>query len=258
MLLTDTHCHLGDRQFDADRNTVVERACAAGVRCFLTVGYDIPSSYRCTELAASIPGVFAVTGVHPHDAAGVPPDYLQILRKLAGECRVAAIGEIGLDFYRDLSPRVLQRAVFTRQLELARELKLPVVIHCRDAMGEVYSILSRHSSGLTGVMHCFSGNWEEAEKFLAMGFYISIAGPVTFSKSGFLTEVAEKVPLDRLLLETDAPYLAPAPYRGKRNEPAYLVHTARRVAEIRRLSLTELAAVTSANAARLFKCSPSR
>jgi TatD DNase family protein len=254
-MLTDTHCHLGDRQFDADRNTVVERACAAGVRCFLTVGYDIPSSQRCTELAASIPGVFAVAGVHPHDAAGVPPDYLQVLRKLADEHKVVAIGEIGLDFYRDLSPRVLQREVFTRQLGLARELKMPVVIHCRDSMGEVYDILSRHGAGLSGVMHCFSGNWEEAEQFLAMGFYISIAGPVTFGKSGSLTEVAEKVPLDRLLLETDALYLAPVPCRGKRNEPAYLVHTARRVAEIRRLSFATVAAATSANAARLFKWS---
>ncbi|RJX23005.1 MAG: TatD family deoxyribonuclease [Ammonifex sp.] len=255
MLLTDTHCHLDDRQFDADRSAVVERAFAAGVRRLLTVGYDIPSSHRSVKLAAFIPGVFAAVGVHPHDAAGAPPDYLQVLRKLADEHRVVAIGEIGLDFYRDLSPRALQREVFTRQLGLARELKLPVVIHCRESMGEVYDILSRNGTVLSGVMHCFSGNWEEAEQFLAMGFYVSIAGPVTFSKSGSLTEVAEKVPLDRLLLETDAPYLAPAPYRGRKNEPAYLVYTARRVAEIRGLSLAEVAAATSANAVRLFKCS---
>jgi TatD DNase family protein len=252
MQLTDTHCHLDDQRFDADRAAVVERARAAGVMRIITVGYDIDSSRRGINLAGSLPGVFAVVGVHPHDAAAAPPDYTEALRRLAREPRVVAVGEIGLDFYRDLSPRPVQREVFAAQLRLARELGLPVVIHCRDAHGEVYEILKRETAGLAGVMHCFSGSWEEAKRFLALGFHISIAGPVTFPQSTKLVEVARRVPLDRLLLETDAPYLTPVPHRGKRNEPAYLVHTAQKVAEIRGISLEELASATTANAARLF------
>ncbi|HIE13623.1 MAG TPA: TatD family deoxyribonuclease, partial [Desulfotomaculum sp.] len=180
-------------------------------------------------------------------------DYVESLRRLAARERVVAIGEIGLDFYRDLAPRPVQREVFIAQLRLAGELGLPVVIHCREAHAQVYELLSSEGKGLTGVMHCFSGSWEEARRFLALGFYISIAGPVTFPKSSKLLEVARRVPPDRLLLETDAPYLAPVPYRGKRNEPAYLVHTARKVAEIRGTSLEELAAATTENASRLFR-----
>ncbi|MDI6631161.1 MAG: TatD family hydrolase [Bacillota bacterium] len=252
MQLTDTHCHLDDERFDPDRAAVVGRARAAGVTRIITVGYDLASSRRGIDLAGSLTGVFAVVGVHPHDAAAAPPDYIEVLRRLAREPRVVAVGEIGLDFYRDLSPRPVQREVFAAQLRLARELGLPVVIHCRDAHGEVCEILKREAAGLAGVMHCFSGSWEEAEHFLALGFHISIAGPVTFPQSTKLVEVARRVPLDRLLLETDAPYLTPVPHRGKRNEPAYLVHTARRVAEIRGISLEELASATTENAARLF------
>lgn len=251
-MLTDTHCHLDDPRFDADRPAVLERARAAGVTRVITIGYDLSSSKSGVEMAGSLPGVFAAVGVHPHDAAGVPPDYVESLRRLAAQPRVVAIGEIGLDFYRDLSPRPVQREVFAAQLRLAREAGLPVVIHCREAYDEVYDILRSEATGLTGVMHCFSGNWEEARRFLAFGFYISIAGPVTFPQSSKLLAVARQVPFDRLLLETDAPYLTPIPYRGKRNEPAYLVHTARKVAEIREISLEEVTAATTENASRLF------
>jgi TatD DNase family protein len=250
--LTDTHCHLDDERYETDRAAVVARARAAGVTRLVTVGYDLASSRRAVELAAALPGVYAVVGVHPHDAAGVPPDYLEELRQLARAPRVVAIGEIGLDFYRDLSPRPVQREVFVAQLYLARELGLPVVIHCREALGEVYAILRREAVGLSGVMHCFSGSWEEAKRFLALGFYLSIAGPVTFAGARRPVEVARQVPLERLLLETDAPYLTPEPHRGKRNEPAYLVPTAQKVAAIRGICIEELAAATTANAARLF------
>uniref|UniRef100_A0A7C2IQN1 TatD family deoxyribonuclease n=1 Tax=Ammonifex degensii TaxID=42838 RepID=A0A7C2IQN1_9THEO len=253
MQLTDTHCHLDDQRFDADRVAVVDRARVAGVTRIITVGYDIASSRRGVDLAGSLPGVFAVVGVHPHDAVAAPPDYVEQLRELAREPRVVAVGEIGLDFYRDLSPRPVQREVFAAQLCLAREFGLPVVVHCREAHGEVYEILKREAAGLAGVMHCFSGGWEEAKRFLALGFYISIAGPVTFPQSSKLGEVARRVPLDRLLLETDAPYLTPVPHRGKRNEPAYLVHTAQKVAEIRGMSLEEIAEATTESAARLFR-----
>ncbi|MEW6183876.1 MAG: TatD family hydrolase [Bacillota bacterium] len=250
--LIDTHCHLNDRLFDKDRLAVLQNAGAAGVEKIINVGYDIDSSEEGAALADSFLGIYAVVGVHPHDAANVPQDYLERLKRLARKTKVLAIGEIGLDFYRDLSPRVIQQKVFTEQLGLACEAGLPVVIHCRDALTAVYDILFREAMKLSGVMHCFSGNWEEAERFLALGFYISIAGPVTFAKNGKLAEVVRRAPLERLLLETDAPYLAPAPHRGKRNEPAYLVHTARRTAEIRGLSLDAVAAATAENARRLF------
>ncbi|MGQ9513351.1 TatD family hydrolase [Thermodesulfitimonas sp.] len=250
--LTDTHCHLDDERYKADRAAVIERARAAGVTRLVTVGYDLASSRRAGELAAALPGVYAVVGVHPHDAAGVPLNYLEELRRLARAPRVVAIGEIGLDFYRDLSPRSVQREVFVAQLHLARELGLPVVIHCREAHGEVYEILRREAVGISGVMHCFSGGWEEAKRFLALGFYLSIAGPVTFTGARRPVEVVRQMPLERLLLETDAPYLPPVPHRGKRNEPAYLIYTAQKVAAIRGISLEELAAATTANAVRLF------
>lgn len=252
-MLTDTHCHLDDPRFNADRPAVLDRARAAGVTRIITIGYDLASSQSGVEMAGSLPGVFTAVGVHPHDAAGTPTGYIESLRRLTALPRVVAVGEIGLDFYRDLSPRPVQREVFTAQLRLARELGLPVVIHCRDAHGEVYEILKREAAGLTGVMHCFSGSWEEAKRFLALGFHISIAGPVTFPQSSKLVEVARRVPLDRLLLETDAPYLTPVPHRGKRNEPAYLVHTVQKVAEIRGMSLADLAAATTESAARLFR-----
>ena len=252
MVLVDTHCHLDDRQFDADRDAVIERAYKSGVEQIIAVGYDLVSSRRSVALAQSRPGVFAAVGIHPHDAAKAPQDYLETLRELAKDRGVVAVGEIGLDFYRDLSPRTVQRKVFIEQLRLARELNLPVVIHCRDATADVYEILVREAVGLSGVMHCFSGNWENAKRFLGLGFYISIAGPVTFNKNSVLTEVVRNVPLGRLLLETDAPYLAPVPYRGKRNEPAYLVWIAQRVAEIRGTTLEEVAAATFSNALRLF------
>ncbi|MEW6172522.1 MAG: TatD family hydrolase [Bacillota bacterium] len=252
MKLIDTHCHLNDRRFDKDRPAVLQAAGAAGVEKIINVGYDIASSEQGVALAHSHPGIFAVVGVHPHDAAKASPDYLQVLKRLAGKKKILAIGEIGLDYYRDLSPRPTQRKVFVEQLKVAREVELPVVIHCREAIPDVYDILSREAIGLPGVMHCFSGNWEEAGRFLALGFYISIAGPVTFTKNDSLVEVVKLAPLERLLLETDAPYLAPVPYRGKRNEPAYLVHTARRVAEVRGLSLEEVAQATTENAAQLF------
>ncbi|RDV84611.1 TatD family hydrolase [Ammonifex thiophilus] len=252
MELIDTHCHLNDPRLDVDLSEVLARARRAGVKVMIVVGYDLASSARAVALAGKEKDLYATVGVHPHDAAKVPPDFLEHLRSWARMGKVVAVGEIGLDFYRNLSPPARQREVFLAQLRLARELSLPVVIHCRDAYDELYSLLKEEGEGVKGVLHCFSGTWREAAKFLALGFYLSFAGTITFPRSDSLAEVVARMELGRLLLETDAPYLAPVPHRGKRNEPAYLVHIAQRVAEIRGMPVEEVAAITTANARRLF------
>ncbi|ACX53191.1 hydrolase, TatD family [Ammonifex degensii KC4] len=252
MELIDTHCHLNDPRLEADLPEVLARARQAGVKVMIVVGYDLASSAKAVALAEREKDLYATVGVHPHDAAKVPPDYLERLRSWAKTGKVVAVGEIGLDFYRNLSPPARQREVFLAQLHLARELSLPVVIHCRDAYDELYSLLKGEKSELEGVLHCFSGTWREAERFLALGFYLSFAGTITFPRSDSLAEVVARMELERLLLETDAPYLAPVPHRGKRNEPAYLVHIARKVAEIRGMRVEEVAAASAASARRLF------
>ncbi|TJX12961.1 TatD family deoxyribonuclease, partial [Tissierella creatinini] len=191
--------------------------------------------------------------VHPHDAQDIPETYLDELRELSKEEKVLAIGEIGLDFYYDNSPRDIQRKVFLEQLQLARELDLPVVIHTRDAAGETFEILKdAHAKGTKGILHCYSGSPEMALEYVKLGFYISLGGPVTFKKARVPKEVAGVVPLDKLLIETDCPYLTPEPFRGKRNEPKYVAYTAEAIAEIRGISIEELAEATSRNVREIF------
>ena len=251
-MLADSHAHIDDERFDADRAEVVARASAAGVSLIVNIGADMPSSARSVALAEQYPGVYAAVGMHPHDAKDMQEsDYLQ-LERWTTHPKVVAIGEIGLDYHYDLSPRPIQQEVLLRQLDLARKTGKPFIIHEREAHADMLDTIRQAAQGLSGVFHCFSGSVETAREYLKMGFYISVAGPVTFPKSLKTKEVAKAVPLDRLLVETDSPYLTPQPYRGKRNEPAYVRLVATEIANLRNISLEELAAATTANTKRLF------
>jgi TatD DNase family protein len=253
-VLVDTHAHLVDGRFDRDRREVLERARAAGVALIVNVGYDLESSRKSVALAGEFDCVYAAVGVHPHDAAQAPPGYLEELRRLAEGEKVVAVGETGLDYYRNLSPGEVQKKVFREHLALARELELPVIIHDRDAHEDVLGILKKDGPGRAGgVLHCFSGDWEMARVCLEMGFFISIAGVVTFPKSSLLKEIAARVPVERLLVETDCPYLTPEPWRGRRNEPAYVRSVVECVAGLRGMPAGELALVTAQNARSLFR-----
>lgn len=249
--LIDTHCHLEMKQFDADRDAVIKRAINAGVESFITVGSDFDHVKKCIALSEKYDPVYASIGIHPHDAKDFTETIYSTLKEWSKKEKVIAIGETGLDYHYDHSARETQREVFRKHLSLAKETGLPAVIHSREAKQDTLEIL--RSSGINkGVMHCFSGDRDMAEQVMAMGLYISIAGPVTFQKSFRLREIARTVPDDYLLIETDAPYLAPEPFRGKRNEPAYIQHTARHIAELRGISLDDLARITTLNAKQLF------
>jgi TatD DNase family protein len=254
-VLIDSHSHIDMRQFNKDRDSVMERARRDGVAAVVDVGCDIPSSEAAIALAERYDEVFAVVGFHPHSAAAMGNGDIERLADLAQHPKVVAIGEIGLDFYRNLSPREAQVEAFNKQLDLARELDLPVVIHSRQATDEVFDILSRwagKSSKPLGVLHCFSGDRELARKYIDMGFFISIAGPITYGKSS-AADVARHLPLDKLLIETDCPFLTPQPHRGKRNEPSYVSLVAEKIGEIRGISGGEVARCTANNAIRLFR-----
>jgi TatD DNase family protein len=253
MEFIDTHAHLYDEAFDKDRDEVINRYREAGGTELICVAFDMDSIPRAIALAEKYWFIYASVGVHPHDAGDVPPDYLDLLADFARHPKVVALGEMGLDYYRDLSPREIQRNVFVEQLNLAKESGKPIIIHDRDAHGDLLDILRREGVGdAGGVMHCFSGSWEMARECMEMGLYISLAGPVTFKNARKAKEVAVNVPLDRLLIETDCPYLAPEPRRGMRNEPAYVKYVAACIAELRGITPSELAAVAGANAKRLF------
>jgi TatD DNase family protein len=260
LTLVDTHAHLDFSKFDPDRDAVVERARAAGVAAIVNVGTDLLSSQRAVRLAERYDGVYAGVGMHPHDAKKLDGATLAELRELARHPRVVAVGEIGLDFYRDLSPRDVQRRAFQAQLAWAAKLGKPVVIHDRDAHDEILEVLSdwaagqRHSplAGRLGVLHTFSGDLSMAEQAIDLGFYLSISGPVTYKNARQLPDIVPALPIDRLLVETDCPFLAPHPYRGKRNEPAYVRLVAERIVELKGMSLDALARATTANAQHLF------
>ncbi len=265
--MTDSHCHPDFPQFDADRVEVIARAAAAGVTTILAVGVGSGASetgprpdagLRMAELApppgAAWPKIYATTGIHPHEAQHATEALLGEVARIAADPRVLAVGEIGLDYHYDHSPRDTQAAVFIRQMEIARAARKPIVIHSRDAWPDSLRLLREHwaPSGLGGVLHCFSGDLDTARQGLDMGFLISFAGPLTFPKAGDLREVARQIPVDRLLVETDSPYLAPVPHRGKRNEPAFVVEVCRRLAEIHGVAPEEMAERTGANFSRLF------
>ena len=256
MELFDTHAHLDFPDFKEDLDEVVARSRDNGVCWILNVGTDIESSSRSVQIARDYERVYATVGVHPHDAKTMADNSLRALKLLAAEQKVVAVGEIGLDYYRDHSPREKQKEVFRLQISLARELKRPIVVHDREAHDDVYAIIKEERAAeVGGVMHCFPGDWEMAKKFINEDFYVSIGGPVTFKNASLLQDVAKKVPQDRLLLETDCPFLTPEPKRGRRNEPAYLRYTAEFVSELRGIPVEELAYWTTNNAMQLFKIS---
>ena len=256
-MLVDSHAHIGAPRFDSDRDKVMERAREAGVSLVVDVGSDLESSKKAIGLTRQYDEVYAVIGFHPHNASRMINGDLETLAELSQQPKVVAIGEIGLDFYRNLSPRDAQIESFKRQLGLAEKLGLPVVIHSRDAQQEVLGILTDWAghSGQDkplGVLHCFSGDIELAGRYIEMGFLISIAGPVTYRNS-HAVDIARDIPLEKLVVETDCPYLAPHPYRGKRNEPSYLSFVVEKIGQIRGIPSDLIAEQTANNAIRLFR-----
>jgi len=249
-VLTDSHAHLDDPAFDADRDQLVPRARAAGVTRIVTVGTDVEGSRRACDLAAANEGVWAAIGCHPHEADKADHS-LAGLRELAKRPKVVAIGETGLDYAKKFSSTDNQKKLFRAHLDLAQETGLPVVIHCRDAHDDVRAMLGERRT--RGVIHCFSGNERDAAAYLELGFVLSIAGPVTFANANGLRASIRNVPPDRLLVETDCPYLTPVPHRGKRNEPAYVRHTAEAVASLLGVSLESFAEASTRTARELFR-----
>ncbi len=253
MTLTDSHCHLDNKQFDPDREAVIERALAAGVGTMLAIGTgDGPRDLECAiRLAEAHSCIWATVGVHPHTAAAASPETFERLGELGRHPKVVAIGEIGLDYHYDFSPRDVQREVFEKQLALAADADLPVSIHTREAWADTLDVLRAHPVRAGGVFHCFTAGAREADQALDLGFHLSFGGIVTFPKADAVREAAALTPLDRLLVETDAPYLAPVPLRGKRNEPAFSTATARRLALAKGASEEEIASGTTKNFERL-------
>ena len=251
--LFDAHCHLEDDRFAGEVEATLARMQAAGVSRCVLAGSDHATSKRIAALAALHANVYGVVGIHPHEAQYFDPDTLPALSALLTQPRIVGVGEIGLDYYYDHSPRAVQRDVFAAQLDFAYTQNVPAVFHVRDAHGDVTDIFRAHKNRLpSGVLHCYAGSVESAREYLAMGFYISLAGPVTFKNAHNLHEVARYVPLDRLLVETDSPYLAPVPMRGQRNEPAYVRYVAEKVAELKGVTVEDIAMQTTANVERLY------
>jgi TatD DNase family protein len=250
--LVDSHCHLDDRQFDEDREATIERARAAGIERLMAIGTGSgpPDLEAAIRLADRYPFVYATVGVHPHDAAKATQESFGRLRELTRHTKVRAVGEIGLDYHYDFSPRDVQRAVFEKQLEIAAEAGLPVVIHTREAWEDTLAVLGAlwHNGG---IMHCFTGDETQARQALDLGFHLAFGGVLTFPKAEAVRQAACITPDDRLLVETDCPYLAPVPMRGKRNEPAFLVETVRRLAEVRQVTPETIARQTTLNFDRL-------
>ena len=256
--MIDSHCHLDFPDFDADRDQVLARAAESGVMALIDPGTDLESSRQAVALAEAYGNVYAAVGVHPHDASRLDQDTLAEVRHLAFHARVVAIGEIGLDYYRDLSPREKQRAAFDAQLALAADLDLPVIVHQRESAADVMAALRGWATvGRPGcVLHAFSGDQAMADEAVSLGFFLGIGGPLTFKNARGLPEIVTRVPLSHLVIETDAPYLAPQPYRGKRNEPAYVALVAHRLAELLGLPLGDVATQLTDNTRRLFRLPP--
>jgi len=247
----DSHCHLDNPQFDPDREAAIERALAAGVERMVVIGTgegppDLEAGIR---LADRHEPIYATVGIHPHDASKATPETYQRLAGFLKHPKVVALGEIGLDYHYDHSPRDVQRDVFLEQMRIAGDARKPIVIHTREAWEDTLALLEQHwkPTGVGGIMHCFSGSPSEAERCIALGFHLSFGGIITFPKSADVQAAAAQVPANRILIETDAPYLAPVPHRGKRNEPAFVAETARKLAQLRGVTQEEIAQLTTAN-----------
>jgi len=253
MMLIDSHAHLEMPEFESDLEEVIRRAKASGVGYIFTVGTEKKDWQRTLEIAGSHPSVYAILGVHPHNAKEINDQTYGTLRDLCRNEKVKAYGEIGLDFFRNLSPRDIQVERFRQQIGLARDLGLPIIVHDREAHQETLEILESEKGGdHGGIIHCFSGDYEMARKCIDMGFCISVAGSITFNKAARFQEIVKRIPLDDLLVETDAPFLTPVPFRGKRNEPSFVRYTAQKVAEIKNVSFETVAEVTTKNALRVY------
>jgi len=249
----DSHAHLDDERFDADREELINSLYENRVETVLNPGADLNTSKSAVALADKYPFIYAAVGCHPHDSKYMNDDTMNIFRELAKDKKVIGIGEIGLDYYYDNSDRETQKKWFREQIRLAKELDLPYIVHDRDDHEDVFRIMKEeHYSGTRGILHCYSSSVEMAKEFVRLGFYISLGGPVTFKKARTPKLVAKEVPIDRLLIETDCPYLTPEPFRGKRNEPKYVRYVAEEIARIREVDVNEIAEVTKLNFKRLF------
>ena len=252
-MLIDSHAHLDDDRFDKDRDELIKSLESNGISRVINPGADLPSSIKSVKLSEEYENIYAAVGVHPHSADEMDEGTIEVLRAFGNREKVVAIGEIGLDYHYDNSPRDIQRKWFQRQIKLAKELNLPIIVHSREADQETFDIIKSQSDGnLTGVIHCYSGSVELMKEYIKLGYYISLGGPVTFKNAKMPKEVAKAVPIDRLLVETDSPYLTPEPHRGKRNEPLFVRHVAAMIAELRGMTIEELARATSENTIRLF------
>ncbi len=250
--MIDTHCHLELRDFDRDRDSVIERARMAGVEFIITVATDLQDARKAIKIAEQYPSVYFSAGIHPHEAVDFNEETGRALLEILRHPKAVAVGETGLDYYRDRSPRELQREVFKRHIELSLSLGLPLIIHSREAEEDTIKIIEEFDIR-RAVLHCFSGSLKMAKWAITRGLFISIAGPVTFENSRKLPEVVKEIPDESILIETDAPYLAPVPERGRRNEPAFLIHTAKKIAELRGVSLEDIDRITTLNAKRFFR-----
>jgi len=255
-MLIDSHAHIQGKEYVGEVEAVILRAREAGVDTIIAVGGagDMSSNTAAIALAKSIPNIYATVGMHPHDAKDVGAEELKTLKELASRQKVVAVGEAGLDFYYNHSPRDVQRRVFSQFIHLARETRLPIVVHERDAAREVAELLRVEGAGdLRGVIHCFTGDYDSARAYLDLGFFLSFTGIITFKNAEALRDIVRKVPLERMLVETDSPYLTPVPHRGKRNEPAFVRLVAETVGKVKEISFEDVAAVTTANVRELFK-----
>ncbi len=253
-MLFDTHAHYDDEKFDKDRHRVIEKVHEEGVSYILNASSNMESVKLGLELAQKYPYIYVAIGIHPHCADEVVDSTLTSLYELASHCKVVAIGEIGLDYYYDFNPREIQKASFSKQINMAKELSLPIIVHNRESHEDVLNIIIREKAKeVGGVFHCYSGSVEMAREILNNNFYISIGGPVTFKNAKRVVEVIKYVPKDKLLVETDCPYLTPEPFRGKRNDSGYLKYIVEKVAEIKGVVFEEMAAITMENAKRLFR-----
>jgi len=259
MMLVDSHAHLEMPDFRKDLEQVIQRAKESTIGYIFTVGTEKKDWKRALEIADLHPSIYAILGVHPHNVKEIEDRTYPTLRELCRNGKVKAYGEIGLDFYRNLSPRDIQLRRFREQIGLAKELGLPIVVHDREAHQETLEILkSEHAEECGGIIHCFSGDYEMAKTCMDMGFYISVPGSITFKNAEGFREIVKRIPLESLLVETDAPFLTPEPFRGKRNEPSYVRYTAQKVAEIKKVSLEKVAEVTTENALRVYRLKSAR
>ncbi|KFF57513.1 TatD family hydrolase [Bacillus subtilis] len=253
-MLFDTHAHLNAEQYDTDLEEVIERAKAEKVERIVVVGFDRPTIIRAMEMIEEYDFIYAAIGWHPVDAIDMTEEDLAWIKELSAHEKVVAIGEMGLDYHWDKSPKDIQKEVFRKQIALAKEVNLPIIIHNRDATEDVVTILKEEGAeAVGGIMHCFTGSAEVARECMKMNFYLSFGGPVTFKNAKKPKEVVKEIPNDRLLIETDCPFLTPHPFRGKRNEPSYVKYVAEQIAELKEMTFEEIASITTENAKRLFR-----